>query len=368
MKYLDEFRDASLAKNLIHAINAEVKPQRQYRLMEFCGGHTHAIFRFGLHQLLPKNIELIHGPGCPVCVLPSRRIDQAIAYAQQADTMLCSFGDMLRVPGARNQNLLKTKAKGACIEIVYSANDALKLAEAHPHKKVIFFAIGFETTTPPTAFIIQQAQQRQLDNFLVFNNHVMTPPAIKAILDSNTVHIDGLIGPGHVSTITGTQVYDALVNTHQRPIVISGFEPLDILHSILLLVRQLNEKRIEVENAYQRAVNTEGNRKALSLIEDVFDTRAQFEWRGLGYLPHSALRIKEKYAAFDAETQRPVGHNTAPTENQACACPDVLRGIKKPYECEIFATTCTPETPIGACMVSSEGACAAQYRYDRKAG
>ena len=366
MNYLQAFRDEALAHKLIHAIQAETRADRRYRLMEFCGGHTHAIFRYGLNHVLPNNIELIHGPGCPVCVLPIHRLDQAITYAKHPDTLLCSFGDMLRVPGSRKQSLLRAKTEGAQIEIIYSAADALKLAQEHPGKQVIFFAIGFETTTPPTALIIKQAAQLKLDNLLIFNNHVITPAAIRAILDSpNDLNIDALIGPGHVSTVIGSEAYTHLVNNYQRPIVVTGFEPLDILHSILLLVRQLNEGRIEVENQYRRAVDAKGNPKAQSLICEVFELRSQFEWRGLGLLPNSALKIKPAYAQYDAEIQIPYAHQSPALENKACACGEVLRGLKKPNECEIFATSCTPETPIGACMVSSEGACAAQYRYQR---
>ena len=366
MKYLKEFHNAELAKNLFKAINYEVQPQRTYRLMEFCGGHTHAIFRYGLNQALPKNIELIHGPGCPVCVLPIARLDQAIAYARQPNTLFCSFGDMMRVPASRKQTLLRTKSQGANIHIIYSAGDALKLAQSHPDKQVIFFAIGFETTTPPTALVIKQAAQLQLTNFTVFNNHVLTPAAIQAILDTpNKLNVDGLIGPGHVSTIIGSDAYTYLAEKYQRPIVVSGFEPLDILHGILMLVRQLNEKRSVVENQYLRAVNAKGNQKAIAVMEEVFELRKTFEWRGLGFLENSALNIKPDFSAFDAEQKILYTPEKPVSENKACACGDVLRGIKKPTECEIFATICTPENPLGACMVSSEGACAAQYKYDR---
>jgi len=365
MKYLDEFRDPSLAKKLIATITAEASDKRSYRLMEFCGGHTHAIFRYGLHQVLPKNIELIHGPGCPVCVLPIARLDQAISYARQDDILFCSFGDMLRVPGSQQQSLLRAKSEGANIHIIASATDTLTIAEQHPEKKVLFFAIGFETTTPPTAHIIQQAAERNLNNLLVYNNHVLTPPAIRAILDTQeTINVDALIGPAHVSTIIGTEPYNQLCKDFNRPIVITGFEPLDILQGILMLVRQLNDQRANVENQYSRAVYTEGNKKALTFMEEVFELRETFEWRGLGQIPHSALKIKPRYKKHDAEKQlKPT--TTRAKENKACACGDVLRGIIKPNECKIYATVCTPDNPLGACMVSSEGACAAHYQYDQ---
>ncbi len=365
MKYLSEFRQQPLASRLIKTLHKEAKPYRHYRLMEFCGGHTHAIFRYGLHQLLPENIKLIHGPGCPVCVLPIARLDQAIAYAKRDDVLFCSFADMLRVPASHKQSLLRAKTEGANIQTISSANDALVLAEEQTDKEVIFFAIGFETTTPPTALVIKQASERKLNNFLVYNNHVLTPAAMHAILNTrDSTGIDAIIGPAHVSTIIGCQPYAKLVEKFQRPIVITGFEPLDILQGILMLVRQLNQGLAKVENQYRRAVYSQGNQKALTLMEDVFEQRDDFEWRGLGKIPHSALKIKAAYQNYDAEVQLATTVHSI-RENNACACSDVLRGTIKPEACKIFATRCTPDNPIGACMVSPEGACAAHYQYTR---
>ncbi len=365
MKYLNEFRQQSLASKLVNVLHKEVRPHRDYRLMEFCGGHTHAIFRYGLHQLLPKNIKLIHGPGCPVCVLPIARLDQAISYAKKNNVLFCSFADMLRVPGSHKQSLLRAKTEGANIRIVSSANDALVLAEEQPDKEVIFFAIGFETTTPPTALVIKQASERKLNNFLVYNNHVLTPAAMHAILNTrDSSGIDAIIGPAHVSTIIGCHPYIQLVKDFQRPIVITGFEPLDLLQGILMLVRQLNHGLAKVENQYRRAVYSEGNQKALTLMNEVFEQRDSFEWRGLGHIPHSALKIRTAYQKYDAETRFTVTVHSS-RENDACACGDVLRGTIKPEACKIFATRCTPDNPIGACMVSPEGACAAHYQYTR---
>lgn len=367
IKYIDEFRDRGLADKLAAAICDEVQPGRQYKLMEFCGGHTHAIFRYGVQTLLPDNVELIHGPGCPVCVLPIARLDQAIDLAFEPNTILCSYGDMLRVPGSRKRSLLKAKAQGASVRMVYSAADALSLAQKQPDKRIIFFAIGFEATTPPTAVIIQQAERMGLDNFFVFCNHILTPAAMRAILDAPNQEdnaIDGIIGPAHVSTVIGSAPYAFVASEYKRPLVIAGFEPLDILQAILMLIRQLNKAEARVENEYSRAVTQQGNTKAQDLVAEIFETRDSFEWRGLGHIPHSGLKIRERYTRFDIEAQHSLPIYSA-QENKACACPDILRGVKKPTDCEIFGTACTPETPIGACMVSSEGACAAYYNYGR---
>lgn len=370
MKYIDEFRDSNIAKKLAQAIKHEANPDRDYKIMEFCGGHTHAIFRYGIQGILPKNIELVHGPGCPVCVLPIGRLDNAIELAIREDVILCSYGDMLRVPGSRRRSLLRAKAEGADVRMVYSSLDAIALAKEHPDKKVVFFAIGFETTTPPTAVAIKKAEELQLDNFYVFCNHILTPPAIRSILDSpdvrelGSVRVDGFIGPAHVSTIIGSQPYHYFAEEYQRPVVIAGFEPLDMMQAILMLIRQMNEGRAEVENEYTRAVTEEGNIKAQTLVADVFEMRTNFEWRGLGIVPYSGLKIKEEYARFDAEKVFQLETKKA-TENKACECPAILRGAKKPTDCKIFGTVCTPENPIGSCMVSSEGACAAYYSYGR---
>ncbi|HVC28889.1 MAG TPA: hydrogenase formation protein HypD [Gammaproteobacteria bacterium] len=368
MRYIREFRDGHMAAALANAIAAEVIPDRDYHLMEFCGGHTHAIFRHGVQDLLPANIHLVHGPGCPVCVLAISRLDMALELLHQPDLILASFGDMLRVPASRKRSLLKARAAGRDVRMIYAATEALEIAERNPDREVVFFAIGFETTTPPTALAISEAHRRKLKNFSVFCNHVLTPSAIQSILDSpevrelGSVCVDGFIGPSHVSTIIGSRPYEFFAEEYQRPVVISGFEPLDVLRSIQMLVKQLNEGRAEVENEFTRGVTRDGNRKAQALVAEVFELRPEFEWRGLGNVPYSGLRIKQAYAEFDAErrfglVQQPV------RENKACQCPAIIRGVKKPTDCSIFGNVCTPRNPIGSCMVSSEGACAAYYRY-----
>jgi len=365
--YIDEFRDGDLARVLAAKIVAEIQPDRRYRFMEFCGGHTHAIFRYGVQDLLPPAVELIHGPGCPVCVLPIGRIDNAIMLAQQPGVMLATYADMLRVPASAGLSLLKAKAQGADVRMVYAASDALKLAQDNPEREVVFFAIGFETTTPPTALVIQQAQRLGLRNFTVFCNHVLTPPAMQAIVaspDGSGTAIDGFIGPAHVSTVIGTEAYHRFVAQYAKPVVIAGFEPLDVLQAVLMLVRQINGGRVEVENEYSRAVTPEGNRKAQAAMAEVLELRDEFEWRGLGLLPHSAWQIKAHYADFDAE-RRFVVPTLAVQDAKACECGAILRGAKKPQECKVFGNVCTPDNPVGACMVSSEGACAAYYSYGR---
>ncbi|WP_260291236.1 hydrogenase formation protein HypD [Sedimenticola hydrogenitrophicus] len=370
MKYVDEFRAKSTAQKLSRAITAEADPERRYHLMEFCGGHTHAIFRYGVQDLLPENVRLVHGPGCPVCVLPIARIDMAIAMAEQHGVTLCSYGDMLRVPASQRKSLLKAKAQGADIRMVYSTQDALNIAKEQPDKQVVFFGIGFETTTPPTAVAIKQAQALGLKNFSVFCNHVLTPAAIQNILESpevrelGTVSLDGFLGPSHVSSIIGSQPYEFFAEEFQRPVVIAGFEPLDVMQSILMLVRQLNEGRHDVENEYTRVVSPEGNLKAKRLVAEIFELRRSFEWRGLGLVPYSALRIKKPFAEFDAELRFPVEEVRA-ADVKGCECPAILRGVKRPTDCKLFGTVCTPENPMGSCMVSSEGACAAYWTYGR---
>ena len=370
MKYVDEFRRHDLAQKLSRAIHNEVDRGRQYNLMEFCGGHTHAIFRYGVQDLMPDNVRFVHGPGCPVCVLPVGRIDNAIGLAQQHDVILCTYGDLLRVPGSGRKSLLKVKAEGADVRMVYSTQDALKIARDNPGREVVFFAIGFETTTPPTAVAIRQAQAEGLKNFSVFCNHVLTPAAIQNILESpevreiGSVLIDGFFGPSHVSSVIGSQPYEFFAEEFQRPVVIAGFEPLDVMQSALMLIRQLNEGRHEVENEYTRVVSREGNRKAKALVAEVFELRRSFEWRGLGLVPYSALRIKSAYAGYDTEKRFEVPAIQA-SDVKGCECPSILRGVKKPTDCRLFGTVCTPENPMGSCMVSSEGACAAYWTYGR---
>ncbi len=370
MKYIDEFRDGKLARGLAKAVAAAADPGRSYQLMEFCGGHTHAIHRYGIEDLLPDAVRMVHGPGCPVCVLPMGRIDNAIALANTPGVVLCSYGDMLRVPGSRGTSLLKAKAIGADVRMVYSTADALQIAQDNPDKEIVFFAIGFETTTPPTAVAIQQADALGLENFSVFCNHVLTPSAIQNILQSpdvrelGTVRIDGFIGPAHVSTIIGSRPYEYFADEFQRPVVIAGFEPLDVMQAVLMLVKQLNEGRAGVENEFSRAVTREGNQKAQRLVSDIFELRRSFEWRGLGWIPYSGLKIKKQYVGFDAEVRFAVP-SLPWADNKACQCGAVLRGVNKPQDCRLFGTVCTPETPVGPCMVSAEGACAAHYSYGR---
>lgn len=370
MKYVDEYRDRELAKGLSQSIADAVRPDRRYHLMEFCGGHTHAIARYGLPDLLPENVRLIHGPGCPVCVLPIGRIDDAITIARNPDVILCTYGDVMRVPASERLSLMKAKAAGADIRMVMSSADALALAQRRPDRRVVFFAIGFETTTPPTAVAIQRAKALGLKNFFVFCNHVLTPAAIQYILESPELRqmgatpLDGFIGPAHVSVVIGWRPYAYFAEEFRKPVVVAGFEPLDVLQAILMLVRQINAGRYEVENQYLRAVTADGNRKAQAAVAEVFELRRAFEWRGLGITPYSALRIKADYAEFDAERVFDIpGRSVA--DNKACACGAILRGVKTPSDCKLFATVCTPDNPMGSCMVSAEGACAAHYTYGR---
>ncbi|MCL2724925.1 MAG: hydrogenase formation protein HypD [Polyangiaceae bacterium] len=363
MKYVDEFRDSGLARNIAANIAREANPRRTYRLMEFCGGHTHAISRYGIADLLPRNVQMIHGPGCPVCVLPIGRIDQAIRLAREV--ILCTYADTMRVPASDHLSLMRAKAGGADVRMVYSTQGALKLAREHPQREVVFLAIGFETTTPPTAVAVRQAANEGLQNFSILCNHVLTPAAMHAILlDDTGVNLDGFVGPAHVSTVIGSRPYEPFANDYAKPVVIAGFEPLDVMQAILMLVRQINEGRAEVENEFTRAVTLDGNLKAQKLVSEVFELRDSFEWRGLGSVPHSALKLREAYTAFDAERKFGIGYTAVP-DNKACECAAILRGQKRPQECKIFGTVCTPENPVGSCMVSSEGACAAHYSYGR---
>jgi hydrogenase expression/formation protein HypD len=370
MKYVDEFRDGEVAKGLANAIAAEVRPDRRYNFMEFCGGHTHAISRYGVPDLLPESVRMIHGPGCPVCVLPIGRIDLAIKLALENGVILCTYADTVRVPASDGLSLMRAKARGGDIRMVYAVTDALKIARDNPDKEVVFFAIGFETTTPPTAVAIKQADAEGMQNFSVLCCHVLTPSAITNILESpevrelGTVPLDGFIGPAHVSTIIGSRPYEFFAEEYRKPVVIAGFEPLDVMQAILMLVRQVNEGRAEVENEFTRAVTPDGNLKAQNLVSDVFELRRSFEWRGLGEVPYSALKIRERYAQFDAEARYQLEYRPV-ADNKACECGAILRGVKKPTDCKIFGNVCTPENPMGSCMVSSEGACAAHYTYGR---
>ncbi|MFI5093092.1 MAG: hydrogenase formation protein HypD [Candidatus Acidiferrum sp.] len=362
MKFVDEFRAPELIAKAGEEIRRLADPKRHYRIMEVCGGHTHAIYRFGLMDLLPSNIELIHGPGCPVCVLPMGRIDDGLSLAAQADFIFAAFGDMMRVPGTHGSPL-EYKARGMDVRIVYSPADALKLAHNHPEKHVMFFAIGFETTAPSTALTLMRAKAEGLRNFSVFCNHVTVIPAIRAIVDSPDMRLDGFVGPGHVSTVIGCGPYEWIAKDEGKPVVVSGFEPLDILQSIAMLLRQFGKGEAKVENQYKRVVPWEGNRAALEAIEEVFELRANFEWRGLGFIPKSALKIRASYATWDTEERFTVP-GVRVTEPKAAQCGEVLKGVLKPAQCKLFGRECTPEQPVGALMVSSEGSCAAYYNYE----
>ena len=370
MKYVDEFRDGDLARRLGDRIAAEVQPGRRYSFMEFCGGHTHAIARYGITELLPAAVRMIHGPGCPVCVLPIGRIDQAIHLALERGAIVATYGDTMRVPASQALSLMKAKARGADIRMVYSAADALALARRHPGREVVFFAIGFETTTPPTALVIRQAAAEQLPNFSVLCCHVLTPSAITHILESaevrqyGTVPIDGFIGPAHVSIVIGARPYEHFAQEYRKPVVIAGFEPLDVMQAILMLVRQVNAGRAEVENEFTRAVTRDGNLAAQAVVSQVFELRSSFEWRGLGEVPYSALKIRPAFERFDAEKRFGLVYKSVPDHKQ-CECGAILRGVKRPTDCKLFGSVCTPENPMGSCMVSSEGACAAHYTYGR---
>ncbi|MDQ3353497.1 MAG: hydrogenase formation protein HypD [Actinomycetota bacterium] len=362
MKFVDEYRDPAAARRAVEEIVA-ISDGKHRKFMEVCGGHTHTIYKHGIENVLPANIELVHGPGCPVCVIPMGRVDDAIALAEEPDVIFTSFGDMMRVPGSKG-NLLEAKARGADVRMVYSPLDALRIAMVNPDRQVIFFAIGFETTAPSTAVTLIKARAAGVTNFSVFSNHVTIVPPLKAILDSPDLRLDGFIGPGHVSTVIGNRPYRFVPAVYGKPLVTSGFEPLDILQGIVMLLRQLRDGRCEVENQYTRAVRDEGNIRALEVLAEVFELRPHFEWRGLGFISHSGLKLSDAFAPWDAELRYLVpGVRVA--DPKACQCGEVLKGVIKPWECKVFGTACTPETPIGTCMVSSEGACAAYYNYGR---
>jgi len=362
VRFIDEFRDSGLAKRVVREIE-RIAEGRRFRIMEICGGHTHTIYRYGLHDVLPANIELVHGPGCPVCVLPMGKVDDAIAIAKHDGVILATFGDMMRVPGSKG-SLIDAQADGADVRMVYSPLDALKLAQQNPDRKVVFFAIGFETTAPSTAVTLMRAKQLGIRNFFVFCNHVLVVPAIKALLDSPETQLDGFIGPGHVTTVIGSRAWEFIPRDYGKGIVISGFEPLDMLQAIYMLVRQLVEGKPRVDVQYTRAVRPDGNMKAKEVMARVFDLRDTFEWRGLGWIEKSALKLKPEFAEFDAELHFELPRRQV-ADPKVCQCGEVLRGAILPWECKVFGTACTPEHPIGACMVSSEGACAAVYQYGR---
>jgi hydrogenase expression/formation protein HypD len=360
MKYLDEYRDAGLAKSLLEQIRGVQK--RPWVLMEVCGGQTHSIVKFGIDDLLPSDIELVHGPGCPVCVTPLELIDKAHAIASRPDVIFCSFGDMLRVPGSQC-DLLTVKSRGADVRVVYSPLECLKIARAHPRKQVVFFAVGFETTAPANAMLVWRAKQEGLENVSILVSHVLVPPALEAILDSPLNRVQGFLGPGHVCAIMGYREYEEISARYKVPIVITGFEPIDLLEGVLMAVRQLEEGRVEVENQYARAVTRDGNMAARKIVSSVFEVCAR-KWRGVGPIPQSGYRLRTEFEAYDAERRFDVGA-IATQEPSVCVSGDVLRGIRKPPDCPAFAKECTPAHPLGATMVSSEGACAAYYLYGR---
>jgi hydrogenase expression/formation protein HypD len=366
MRFVEEFRDPELGRALASEILAAADPGRHHKLMEVCGGHTHTIYKYALGELLPENVELVHGPGCPVCVIPMGRVDDGIAIARREEVIFACFGDMMRVPGSR-RSFLEAKAEGADIRMVYSPLDALRLARENPDREVVFFAIGFETTAPSTALTLKRARAERIENFSCVCNHVTIGPPLRALLDSPEVSLDGFIGPGHVATVIGLRPFEFVPAEYGKPVVISGFEPLDVLQSVLMLLRALGEGRRAVENQYTRVVPRDGNPRALAVMEEVFEARPDFEWRGLGVIPRSALRLSDAYADLDAERRFPTP-GTRVADPPACQCGEVLRGAIKPRECKVFGTACTPEHAIGSCMVSPEGACAAYYSYGRLAG
>ncbi|KCV81293.1 hydrogenase isoenzymes formation protein HypD [Actibacterium atlanticum] len=370
MKYADEFRDPIAARAVLDEIAKVVDQigataEKPVHIMEICGGHTHAIFRYGLDKLTPEGIEFIHGPGCPVCVLPMSRVDECVELAERPEVIFTTFGDAMRVPGTR-KSLMQAKADGADIRMVYSPLDALEIARRNPDREVVFFGLGFETTTPSTALSIQQAAREGLENFTVFCNHITVPPPIKALLDDPHMVLDGFVGPGHVSMVIGVHPYDFIAEDYGKPLVVAGFEPLDLLQSVLMVLEQIRDGRAEIENQYARVVPENGNPVSIAAIKDVYEERPSFEWRGLGEIDASGLRIRPAYAAFDAEAKFGIGYGAGARsvqEPEGCACGAVMTGRIKPVQCEQFGKGCTPEMPLGALMVSSEGACAAYYQY-----
>jgi hydrogenase expression/formation protein HypD len=366
VKYVDEFRDPQRARWVLREIEALVERlpicrERPVSIMEVCGGHTHSIFRYGIENMLPDRISLVHGPGCPVCVLPMGRVDDCVALAETPGVIFTTFGDAMRVPGSK-KSLLTARAEGADVRMVYSPLDALDLARRNPGREVVFFGLGFETTMPSTALTVLQAEREGITNFSLFCNHITIIPTIKAILDSPDLQLDGFLGPGHVSMVIGLAPYEFIAEAYRRPVVIAGFEPLDILQSIWMVLKQLDEGRVAIENQYGRIVPPRGNPVSLDAIQRVFELREFFEWRGLGSIDHSGVRVTEAYGRYDAERRFSVPALKI-ADPKSCQCGEVLKGAIKPWDCKVFGTECRPETPLGALMVSSEGACAAYYQY-----
>ncbi|MBX3226622.1 MAG: hydrogenase formation protein HypD [Labilithrix sp.] len=361
MKYVDEYRNSKVAAALAKRIGEVAS--RPWVLMEICGGQTHSIVRYGIDRILPREVELVHGPGCPVCVTPLETIDRAHAIAREPDVIFTSFGDMLRVPGSAT-DLLQLRSRGADVRIVYAPTDAVAIARENPDKRVVFFGIGFETTAPANALAVSQARRLGVANFSMLVSHVRVPPAIDAILDARDNRVQGFLGPGHVCAVVGTEEYEELTARHHVPIVIAGFEPIDLLEGILMTVQQLEEGRAETENQYKRTVKREGNAGARRLVDEVFEVSDR-KWRGIGLIPRSGLRLREEYRAHDAEALFDVQAITT-AESTACISGLVLRGLKKPSDCPAFGKTCRPEQPLGATMVSAEGACAAYWQYGRR--
>lgn len=360
MKYVDEYRDAGAVAALAHAIRERAR--RPWTLMEICGGQTHNILRSGIDRILPETIRLVHGPGCPVCVTPVEMINKAVDLALNRNAVLCSFGDMVRVPGTE-KSLLDAKAGGADVRIVYSPLDAVKLAQSNPERQVVFFAVGFETTAPANAMAVYQASQLGVDNFSVLVAHVLVPPAMEAILSSPSCQVQGFLAPGHVCAIEGYRDYERIAAKYKVPVVVTGFEPVDILEGVLAVIGQLEDGRAEVENQYGRAVRRDGNMAARDVVSEVFEVRTR-AWRGVGDIPNSGLGLRNEYSLYDAELRFALDTPAAP-EPPECIAGLVLQGLKRPTECSAFGRTCTPERPLGAPMVSSEGACAAYYLYAR---
>jgi len=366
MKYMDEFRDPATAKKLvaeIHKLASTSLSQREpLQVMEFCGGHTHTLFKYGIESMLPDNIEMVHGPGCPVCVLPMARVDDCVAIAEQPGVIFTTFGDAMRVPGTR-KSLLQAKADGCDVRMVYSPMDALTIARKNPERDVVFFALGFETTMPSTALTLLQAHREGLKNFSLFCNHITTPATMRAILTDPDLRLDGFLAPGHVSMVIGAHPYDFVTRDYHKPLVITGFEPLDILQALWMLVKQFAEGRCEVENQYARIVPEAGNVAGLKAIAEVYETREHSEFRGLGNIGDAGIQIRQAYAAYDAEKKFKLQAAASTHDPEHIKCADVLRGVMKPWECPAFVKTCNPQNPLGALMVSPEGSCAAYYAY-----